>query len=367
MSGAKTDAEQRTLSVLVSRASLSSSMGPRKEKTRSFLQGLQLWKRVEVEATAHDSSDSVFYAPFPHDEGSATLLSERGHRPIATQFLTVDPYSMRVPDLVSDHDDFELSFVGMNVPQGGPHISNAHDLLLYSTRAHVFPDAEDEARPHPTDGDDDDDVDVGADADETTSRVLRSAAMSELSVTDANGIDLLPCDVPFIHYDPATDGREESGMANAFLPVPASKAVIRQHNGKTEVSFVPLRFSVFEVDKVTSAHARAVARSSSVNALARRSGLIVPSSDVISSAVAVANSMGRAKLRRYKRPDHVMSKDMEFRLVSKARAGASGCSSTSDDLPSKKYAGTYLRVSQSPPPITALPASLPHAMRCDAI
>lgn len=331
MNATQPDSDQRALSVLVSRSALSNSLGGRLEKYLAFLNAMQSRKRVTVEATPHDSSDSVFYAPFPHDSPSASFSSITARRPIPTQFLTVDPYSCRVPDLVSDEDDFELSFVGMNVTPHDLSPSNPNELLLYSVRSHIFPDAEEEEE------------EPGAAVEDKPSG---TTAISALSVTDSNGIDLLPCDVPFIHYDPVIDGHDDGSLPNTFLPVPASKSVIRQHRGGTTATFVPVRFTVLEIDKVTSAQARACAKIDSVNVLARRAGVAVPFSDIISSAVAVANTIGKRALRKYTRPDHLIAKDMEFRLVSKAQATASAEGSTStDELPSKKYAGTYLRVS----------------------
>lgn len=390
----------RRLSVNVTRKSLTNATG--NGLTRNMLSLLRLPARVSVEATTHDRADSVFYAPFPsyfpmangnhHDHPDFSHISP--HRPTATEFLTVNPHTDRVENLVSYEDDFELSFVGMNVPPQHSSASNPIELLLYSLRSHVYPDGEDDERGNPASSAVLNSAPANA-PDSTLSPSLsfrRNSLKSALGINGVNtpapeasiishiptvdsppGTHLLPTDVAFIHYDPVVDGHNEGSLPDTFLPVPASKAVIRQHRAVTDpqafsnekeqapktatgsassasASLVTVRFTVMEVDKVTSAQALAVA---SLNHMSQASnhgytgpgGIVVPYANLISSAVQVANTIGKRALRKYARSDHVMSKDMEFRLVPKAVAKAAAEGIPIDgEQPGVRYAGTYLRV-----------------------
>lgn len=392
----------RRLSVNVTRKSLTNATG--NGLTRNMLSLLRLPARVSVEATTHDRADSVFYAPFPsyfpmsngthHDHPEFTHISP--HRPTATEFLTVNPHTDRVENLVSYEDDFELSFVGMNVPPQHSSASNPIELLLYSLRSHVYPDGEDDDRGNAMNSSAlFNSAPANNAPDSTLSPSLsfrRNSIKSALGINAVNspapepsiishiptvdsppGTHLLPTDVAFIHYDPVVDGHNEGSLPDTFLPVPASKAVIRQHRAVSDpqalssekgqvpktatgsassasASLVTVRFTVMEVDKVTSAQALAVASlnhmsQASTNGYTGPGGIVVPYANLISSAVQVANTIGKRALRKYARSDHVMSKDMEFRLVPKAVAKAAAEGIPIDaEQPGVRYAGTYLRV-----------------------
>lgn len=385
----------RRLSVNVTRKSLTNATG--NGLTRNMLSLLRLPARVSVEATTHDRADSVFYAPFPsyfpmsngahHEHPEFAHISP--HRPTATEFLTVNPHTDRVENLVSFEDDFELSFVGMNVPPQHSSASNPIELLLYSLRSHVYPDSEDDdhattasqAGFNPTSANAQDStltpslsfrrnsIKSALGINAVTSPVAESSIVSHIPTVDSPpGTHLLPTDVAFIHYDPVVDGHNEGSLPDTFLPVPASKAVIRQHRAVSDpqapsnekgqamksssgsASLVTVRFTVMEVDKVTSAQALAVASlnhmsQTSMNGYTGPGGVVVPYANLISSAVQVANTIGKRALRKYARSDHVMSKDMEFRLVPKAVAKAAAEGIPIDgEQPGVRYAGTYLRV-----------------------
>lgn len=391
----------RRLSVNVTRKSLTNATG--NGLTRNMLSLLRLPARVSVEATTHDRADSVFYAPFPayfvvsngthghSDHPDIPFASP--HRPTATEFLTVNPHTDRVDNLVSYEDDFELSFVGMNVPPQHSSASNPNELLLYSLRSNVYPDGEDDDYSkvnspmfnsnsyHPHDSVVSPSMSLKRNSLKSAlgisvpaPSVAEASILTHVSVDSPPGAHLLPTDVAFIHYDPVVDGHNEGSLPDTFLPVPASKAVIRQHRAFTtsnhdsqtqeqseeqrtrptsssSASLVTVRFTVMEVDKVTSAQALTLASLShmshtSSSGYTGPGGIVVPYANLISSAVQVANTIGRRALRKYARSDHVMSKDMEFRLVPKAvaKAAAHGVPVDSEQ-PGVRYAGTYLRVS----------------------
>lgn len=137
------------------------------------------------------------------------------------------------------------------------------------------------------------------------------------SVTDPNGVRLLPSDVPLIHYDPVIDGHNQGSVPNSFIPVPASKSLYRQHrHEKTNTSIIPVRFSVMEIDKISPTQAATLSRVDSLQTYASQAGTAIPYVDIVSTAVGVANSLGRHVIRNYARPDHVISSDFEFYLAS---------------------------------------------------
>lgn len=137
------------------------------------------------------------------------------------------------------------------------------------------------------------------------------------SVKDPNGINLSPTDVPLIHYDPVIDGNNLGTEPNSFVPVPASKGLYRQHRRENDaVHLLPLRFSVLEIDKVSTEQAKVIGQIDSVEGFASQAGVAVPYADVVSAAVNVVNSLGRRALKRYAKPDHILTRDFAFQLLS---------------------------------------------------
>lgn len=448
------DARTKVLNVRVPRASLRNAVGNGLSKRGRVARMLRLQTHVYVEADPDDRADSVFYTPFAEDEhddedsqshssGTTTSASNRPSAhvenstkasqprrrpPASTELVLVDPTSTHgMKNLAYTDDDFEVSFIGMNVPPQDTIPSDGNELLLYSLRSHIFPDEESD------DSDNDGDrgcyegsshvaqrspfaplrlSDVVENTDNATFEASRTKANRVFSsleagtlhssspdvrqggcggqqhqddsstskvphrgqerckqtheggsetvplpVADPNGINLLPTDVPLIHYDPVIDGHGTGTQPDSFLPVPASKAVFRQHRAHSHATLLPVRFTVMEIDRVTSAQARAVTKVDSINGFASHLGVAVPYADIISAAVNVANAAGARALRKYARPDLVISKDIEFRIASRtiAEAGRQDTSNNSQTQHDHLYPAAYLRVScpSSPPIIIA--------------
>lgn len=333
--------QSRRLQVSVPISSLSHTNNNGLLKRGILSRILNFKKRVTVEATSHDRSDCVFFAAFPdvRQGKRASEVTSNKTRPCETHFLTVNPHTDIVPHLVSIEDEFELSFVGMHVPPCDSLPTNPNELLLYSLHNQVFPDNEGFV-PQAMSTSSFSDSGHKEKEEERNSPVL-----------DPNGIALQANDVPFIHYDPTMDNHGDGSTPDTFLPVPASKGVIRQHHANSPACIMPIRFSVMEIDKVTSEQAQGLLKVDSINGMLKQTNSTVPYIAIISSAISVANSVGKRALKKYAQPDHVLSKDMEFHLVPKSLAiEAATHERTPRDMHGHKnstpqYAGAYLRVS----------------------
>lgn len=324
---------QRLLLMRVPRSSLKHARDTGLYSTFSWvwrLLGVRLRKRVAVQPAAYDRSDSVFYAPFPHADGDEEGEGEGIGEPCETEFVTTAGDTRRTRGLVARDDDFELSFVGMHVPSydyGGG--GGGNELLLYSVRDL----RECGRRPG---------VDASA---PTVTAAGDDARDDDATVQDPNGIALRATDVPYIHYDPTVDGHTEGSAPDTFVPVPSSKALVQQHladHGQEGVDArVSVRFTVMEIDRVTDEQARGMAQMDQVSSMVKQTAASVPYVYILSSAVSVANSIGKSAINKYACPDHVMSKDMDFRLID--TRDTTGAASS----PAAQYAAGFLRVSQT--------------------
>lgn len=257
-----------------------------------------------------------------------TSFNARGGRrrpqnpPTETEFVTVDPTSEEVPYLCHSSDEIEISFAGMSVPPSDTFPTNGNELVLYSLRSHMYHDQE-------SDGEDNEEhgfqpasfgpkrqsETLYEHAKQDESGNIKRSSSTPWPVADSNGINLSPTDYPTIHYDPVTDGNNQPTIPNSFIPIPASKAIFRQHRSeKTNVSSLPLRFTVMEIDKLSGVQATAIRQIDSLEGFASNMGASVPYAGVISSAVGVLKKFGRNGLKRYIRPDHIISYDFKFSL-----------------------------------------------------
>lgn len=265
------------------------------------------------------------------DSGSARRMGSfnaRGGRrrpqnpPTETEFVTVDPSAEDIPYLCHSSDDIEISFAGMCVPPSDTFPNNGNELILYSLRSHMYQDQE-------SDGEDNEDhgfqpasfgprrqsETLYEHAVQNDSGNIGRSSSTPLSVADSNGINLSPTDYPIIHYDPVTDGNNQPTIPDSFIPIPASKAMYRQHlSSKINVSSLPLRFTVMEIDKFSGVQANALRQVDSIEGFASNMGAPVPYSGVITNAVSVLKNFGRNGLKRYIRPDHIISYDFKFSL-----------------------------------------------------
>lgn len=321
-------------------------------------------KEVLVESAPFSCSDSLFFAPLR--DASATV-SMSG--PVPTEFAAVPP-NVDTDHLVCARHDFEVSFVGMHVtPQDGP-LTVSNELLLYSVARRV----------EGSEG-----VDVNSGDHEILKRQRRTPRRSsELSISESSEYDHTPSirsiwadihsdrrnnrrvtehkrkgshesnahlnvrDDPTMHYDPVQDGHDDGTAPNTFRAIPGRKSLLIRHAGASEnasgLANVAMRFTVMEVDRVTEAQRKGVEKLSGVlNNTARG----VPFGALISPAVDGLSAAGNAGLDSYAKPDHVISKDVEFKLLQEMPVGEPVNKSSLEGQkdPSSRYAENYLRVS----------------------
>lgn len=197
------------------------------------------------------------------------------------------------------------------------------------------------------------------------------------------GVSATVGDMPFIHYDPVIDGHDGGQAVNAYIPIPATKALYLRSLGRKsstavtnttaaiggvgdggvvvgttndddeddEVDDLPhsisVRFTIMQVDKASDMQARAVSGVDHLGSYVSPSAESVPYLELLTRAFAVASSMGRSGLKRYEKPDHVHSVDMEFLLADREE-------DTDHTSLRGPPCGNYLQVSihiPTPPPL----------------
>lgn len=170
------------------------------------------------------------------------------------------------------------------------------------------------------------------------------------------GLSTVVGDMPFIHYDPVIDGHDGGNTPDAYIPIPATKALYLRSLGKKEKDAqnvnsmrigrdgipittgsgsgssstsstcysdedlpqsVSIRFTIMEIDKVSDVQARAISGVDHLGNYVSTGTESVPYLELLTRAFAVASSMGKGGLRKYEKPDHVHSVDMEFLLAEK--------------------------------------------------
>lgn len=332
------------------------------------------WKRVLVEGTPLGTKDAVFFAP------DNCLSDSQDSRGTPTSFVNIDP--RQSPHTVYRGDAFEITFLGMSVSSHGVFTSDENELLLYSlTRGSdiLAPGAEALATsPASTmtmsgqgtassleaaiDSQDLNSTQVQQ-HNTTTSPMQTSplqtamqpramstnglyglnlgqqhaaigiASARALSLNGApalssqnfvvpTGLTAANGDAPFIHYDPVIDGHDVGNAADAYTPVPATKALYLRCMGKKGTpadelipQSVSVRFTIMEIDKVSDVQARAISGVDQLGNYVSPGAETVPYLELLTRAFAVASSLGRSGLKRYEKPDHVHSVDMEFLLA----------------------------------------------------
>lgn len=366
--------------VRVTRASLSDSTGrPLRSGGCLPVRG-RLRKRVLVEGWEGGRSDRVFYAAFEGDgtyegggagEQSCTPTSgvssaqsdnsgARTRTPAsrAVEFVNVVPDKVARHALVDAHDDFEVAFVGMVVPPFDDRTGrNSNELLVYSVRSRQDDERNGGRREIEDDGAD---VKLEGARRAATSAPVAADAEPAAAVTamlqDASQTGLSARDVATIHFDPDVDGNQGGTVPNVFVTMPASKSVLVQGGCCESVSrewgeenermkkygSIGIRFTVLEIDRVTNAQAAAIANAADLSSVASSAGAVVPYANIISWAFSLASSVGSTQLKRYARPDYVLSTDFVFRLVRKHDDG----SVTDVHGRAIRYAAAYLRVSE---------------------
>lgn len=290
------------VSILVYRNDLKSVVGDGLPKVNWIRRKklFRTWKRILVEPAPAGVKDSIFFAPDrPITDTRAT----------PTEFVNIDPEEHH--DLVHQGDDFEVSFVGMSVsPQDCLSLSK-NELLLYSlTREDIEKEVAASLQraslshlgsPPPLIG-------------------MKKKSMKSSYYTRPTGFSPSLDDSPFIHYDPVIDGHDVGSEPDAFVPIPASKSLYlqkhsRDYHHKYPEKSLSLRFSVMEIDKVSDTQVRAIAGIGDMGHLAGEGAAALPYLELLSGAFEITSLLGKKGLETYSRPDHVMSKDVEFKLA----------------------------------------------------
>lgn len=383
---------KRTLKVRVTKSSLRNATGRQLRPPRWWRRiGFGLHTKVPVEPWENGRCDSVFYAPFSDrasydnrrssettsDESYVSGSNSNTHSESATPVRFVDIHPDAVPrnSLVDPSEDFEISFVGMAVPPFDFFRKNNNELLLFSVstppidetpRSTTLPKSAKKLGEYS--------INKGHSSTdfesqpffkslELASEVACRPPISTLSDRAVPGMPhstmhggLGLSDIPRIHYDPDSDGHQAGTTPDTFVTIPASKSLFLQHDGGSSVQngrsgvdlrtgSVPVRFTVMEIDRVTKAQASAVASAAQLGSIASASGIVVPYSNIISWAISIASDASLSQLKRYSRPDYVMSADMIFKLVKKNDDGSI------NDVHGKPimYSGPYLQVRSHSP------------------
>lgn len=339
-SGTQTlDANTPTVSISIATSELRGVIdtGGRKSTATGASSAVRIFhkKRVRVEASIDSARDFVFYAP----EGDPNH-----RRAIPTQFIKISP-SPRDDSIVRRTDDFEISFVGMSIAPEDTTFGDQNELLLYSLK--TDPASMYENNDHPVD-------EVEQIQQEGYGDPHNQYVDFDTMFSPTNGFALAPDDVPFIHYDAVFDGHDVSVARDSFIPVPASKALYLQYHAanakkvKHGLTSVPVRFMVLEIDKISDAQSRAIGNfgiaNASTSTVSQSISTSVPYIQPMSMAVNAASGVGKNGLKKYNKPDHVMSKDLAFFLAEPEEEHGDESSGSSVRNGRVESYGNFLRV-----------------------
>ena len=317
-------------------------------------------RRVHVEAAECGTTDSVFFAPErPNVHNSHERVS-------AAEFIKINPNEHN--DVVRLGDDFEMSFIGMSVSSQDfmgdnelllcslarkedciDHDDTRTDISLSATGSStvttspsvkssepiaapvstpekppqkpvekfpgsppemhtdmpvVLPDGSNEGKPPPPDN-----------------ARLPVPKPRTLNLTDLpTSLPIRPGDLPFLHYDPETDGHDNGSEPNTFIPIPGTKRLFVQKRAsdmdmQEAVRDVVVRFTIMEIDKLSEEQLIAVKSLEEVAKSVGKASNSVPYLKIIAWLLKFANTLGRSALKKVARPDHVLSTDMCFMLA----------------------------------------------------
>lgn len=376
---------KRSLQVRVTKSSLKNAAGSLLRPPKWWRRlGIAQHTRVYVEPWENDRSDSIFYAPFSNGQTrrqqSTSLASDQSSRnssssserrrsiehPTAADFINIHPDRVPRSSLVDPSEDFEISFVGMVVPPFDFFRRNNNELLLFSlssgsATANNSTSSVNSMTSSKNSSQRESESNYEKKGYVSKDGKHRNLHTKQNSISNAELIagDLVSGvaqgnlqgglhldDIPTIHYDPDKDGFQYGTEPDTFVSIPASKSLFLQHEGKTVsetdnvTGSVPIRFTVMEIDRITKAQASAIACATQLGSMASTSSTVVPYANIVSWAFSFASTVSSRQLRKYSRPDFVMSTDVVFRLVKKQNNG------TITDLKGDpiRFAGPYLQV-----------------------
>lgn len=374
-----------TVSIMVDDKALQSAVdnGIRKRNWVNRHNPLATRRRIHVEAADCGTTDSVFFAPErPNVNNSRERVS-------AAEFIKVNPNEHN--DVVRIGDDFEISFVGMSVSTqdflgdnelllcslarkedcidhlempSDPSLSTAASSTTTSTPSHESNEHSVSTTSTPQKPQMDKGVEEAHDSTlesglgkpsdllsvsaggkhSTMSHKKSTLADSEnLDLSDLpTSLPIRPGDLPFLHYDPETDGHDSGSEPNTFIPIPGTKRLFVQKRGSevetaNDIRDVVIRFTIMEIDKLSEEQLIAVKSLEEVAKSVGKASNSVPYLKFISWLLKFANTLGRSALKKVARPDHVMSTDMCFMLAPNDDPNAPA-------VQREEY-GNYLRVS----------------------
>ncbi|KAI0560910.1 hypothetical protein FGB62_98g033 [Gracilaria domingensis] len=301
-------------------------------------------RRVLVEASECGTTDSILYAPERPNVG------ESHQRVTATEFVKVSQDTSS--DLVRRDHDFEVSFIGFSVAQQD-YIGD-NELLLCSLARKSDHHEVSESEPSVTtssstatgsSSNDNEAVDQFQKAKLREGTVPITPKNKRIDLCDLpTALPIRPGDVPFLHFDPETDGHDTGTEPDAFVPIPGSKRLFIQRkgsklDGESEgMRDVSMRFTVMEIDKLNEEQLIAIKSLEEVAKSVGKAASSVPYLKFISWLLKFANTVGRSALRKVARPDHVMSTDVSFML-----AEPKGIKKGDESYEQREEFGNYLR------------------------
>lgn len=391
-----------------------------------FSEGLPSTSPPSTQIRSHPTVTNDSQSPFgvlENTEGTASHIlprnpeSIKGHTYTTVDFVDVVPDQVDIAHLVDPSEDFEISFVGMVIPPFDGSSRNPNELLLYSVQSQHSSleddnSHDDDARGHSGDTTVTDTVnrtdrapsseicggaissrekrhlrrhklssdDLHSQRVRTTMKLSSKRVESALNpmttvLQGQSNVGLSSSEIPKIHYDPDSDGRQAGSIPDIFVSIPATKSLYVQNIGTATRSqgnlyrserddvtgntdretnieaeeerlleskrTVSIRFTVMEIDRITNAQATALTNATELGSVISASSPAIPYANIISWAFSFASSVGEQRLKMYARPDFVMSTDVIFRLVKKGDDG----SVTDSEGRHIRFAGPYLRVS----------------------
>ncbi|PXF41906.1 hypothetical protein BWQ96_08358 [Gracilariopsis chorda] len=319
----------------------SANNGLRKGNRFSRRTCFRRWRRVSVEAAPAMVRDRVFYAP---DESHKPESTSR----TATQYIRITP---DVDNLVKKGDEFEISFVGMNISPQDLFACNKNELVLYSLTSGSdsakceWAQKISSANSLKVNMQNGFVVSDQVAPDQSQPKIRRVASIdSRLNPA----LSTYQKDVPFIHYDTEGDGRTTGTKPNTFVPIPASKAVYKQfrrscRRREIDDDDISVRFEVLDIDKVSDEQIEAVFGITQLGDFVEKGAVALPYAELVARAFQAVAAIGKRGLRKYSAPDHVLPVDMKFRLANSHMPAGDDSKSKGTNVTEHTSRANYLR------------------------
>ncbi|KAI0560482.1 hypothetical protein FGB62_112g00 [Gracilaria domingensis] len=301
----------------------------------------RIWRRVSVEAAPGLVRDRIFYAPDePHDADYPSRTP--------TQFIKGSPDA---PNVVRQGDEFEISFVGMNVSPQDLFRCNYNELFLYSLTNGGQGSRSTWAQRIQSEKNFAISMENGYLFSPRATADVGSPRLQKVSSLNSNMAPLNLNDVPFIHYDPLRHGRKAGTEPNSYVTIPASRGLYKQFRSQdtsavtNEVQDASVRFNVMDLDNINDDQLQVISGITQLGDLVEKGAVVVPYAELISNAFEAVAAIGKRGLQRYSVPDQVFSVDMQFRLGKPVETDGKHESGTdkSEATATQSNNGNYLR------------------------